>query len=104
MPTLGMTQSFAPLSLSLLRLNLSPEPLFLLAKLGREFGAEVLGFGNRADFDLGVLERGALEPFDRLFQGLHLPDPEAGDQLLRLGERPIDDRRLLSRELHPGAV
>ena len=37
----------------------------------------------------------ALDPFDRLVERAHLPDPVAGDQLLGLGERSVDDRRLV---------
>ena len=39
-----------------------------------------------------AVERGALQPFDRLVERAHLPDPEAGDPLLRLGEQPSRSR------------
>src|SRR5439155_24907906 len=81
-------------SLLLLLLNLAPQPVFLLAQFGRELGAEVRRLEHLADLDLGVLERGALEPLDRLLLRLALPQPEAGDQFLRLGERAVDDRPL----------
>src|SRR5438046_4169991 len=45
-------------------------------------------------------QRSTLFPYTTLFrsEGLHLPDPEAGDQLLRLGEGPVDHGPLASRE------
>src|SRR5213596_1625424 len=46
----------------------------------------------------------ALDPFDRLFLRLHLPQPEARDQLLGLGERPVDDGPLVPGELDPRAL
>src|ERR1700746_1524456 len=52
---------------------------------------EIGGFANLPNFDLGLLvERGALEPFDGFFHGLHLPEPVATDQFLGFGERPVD--------------
>ena len=51
--------------------------------------AEVGGLEDRADGHLdAAVERRALEPLDRLIHRLHLPDPVAGDQLLRLCKRP----------------
>ena len=41
----------------------------------------------------------ALDPLDRLVHRLHLPQPEAGDQLLRLGERPVDHGPLVAENL-----
>src|SRR5712671_322158 len=67
---------------------------FLLAKLGSQSGAEVLGLKDLANFDFGfpVVRIGAaLNPFDGLFHGAYLPEPEAGDQLFGLGERPVRD-------------
>src|SRR5690348_2278525 len=84
--------------LLLLRVDLRAQALFLLAKLGRELGAEILGFEDLADLDLGrlALERrgAALHPLDGLVERLDLDDPEARDELLRLGERTVDDRAL----------
>ena len=40
----------------------------------------------------------ALEPLDRLVHRLDLPDPVAGDELLGLGERAVDDGALRARE------
>src|SRR4051794_23924061 len=78
------------LPLPLLRLGLGAQPLLLLAQLGRERLAEVLGLEHLAELDrraLTLTRTGpghALHPLDRLFLRLHLDDPEAGDQLLRL--------------------
>src|SRR5919198_6358149 len=41
-------------------------PLFLLAQLGREFGTEVLRLQHLPNFDLAVLERDPLRPFEGL--------------------------------------
>src|SRR5262249_7257896 len=49
-------------------------------------------------------EGGALEPLDRFFPGLHLPHPEAGDQLLRLSEWAIGNGSLAAVEFHPRAL
>src|SRR5712691_8529149 len=75
------------------------QPLFVPPESGLELGTEVVRFEDMANLDVGaVIERRTLEPLDRLFVGLHLPQPEAGDQLLRLGERPVDHGPLASRE------
>src|SRR5688572_696296 len=74
-------------------LRLLGEAPLLFAQLGRELGAEILGFVERSDLDLGVARhrvRAALYPVDRLLHGLDLPDPVASDQLLGLGERTVD--------------
>src|SRR6266545_7576959 len=87
---------------SLFRGHLRAYPLLLGAELGRELGTEILRFEHLANLDLGLRARegigAALDPFDRFFLGLHLPQPEAGDQLLRLGEGSVDDRSLCARE------
>src|ERR1022692_175436 len=52
------------------------------------------------------LERHTVGPFDGLVHRLHLEDPVARDQLLRLGERPVDDGAVPPGELDtppPGA-
>ena len=51
-----------------------------------------IGFGQR-------LTHSIASSFD-----LHLPEPEAGDQLLGLGERAVDHRALRAREPHPRAL
>ena len=85
--------------------GLRPQPLLLLAQLGRELLAEIVGLEDLPDLDLGASVEGrALEPLQGLVHRLDLPDPEAGDQLLRLGEGPVDDRPLLAREADPLAL
>src|SRR6267143_6214216 len=87
--------------LLLLRGYLRAQALFLLSELGRELGAEVLRLEHLADLDLGLSLEGigaALDPFDRLRLGLHLPQPETGDQLFRLGKGPVDHGALRARE------
>src|SRR5436305_13545303 len=101
-----LSMAFPPslLGLGLLpRGDLGAQALFLLPQLRGEFGAEVLRLEDLADLDLLVLERGALEPLDRLVLRLHPPDPVAGDQLLGLGEGAVDHGRLAVRELDPRA-
>src|SRR5262249_58060216 len=78
--------------------------LLLLPELGSQRLTEVLGLVERPDLDLLAVERRALEPRDRLVHRVHLPQPEAGDQLLGLGERSVDDGRLASREPDPLAL
>jgi hypothetical protein len=49
---------------------------------------------QRPDFDLARSRHGigaALHPGERLIQVLDFPEPEAGDQLAGLGERPVAD-------------
>src|SRR5438309_7508345 len=80
-------------------LGLRAQALLLFPELGRELGSEVFRLEHLANLDLGLAREGirtALDPFDRLFLRLHLPQPEAGDQLLRLGERPVDHGALVS--------
>src|SRR5215813_9058033 len=88
----------------LLPLDLGPEALFLRAELRRELLPEVLVLENLPDLELRVLAGhrigAALGPLERLLHRLDLPDPEAGDELLRFGERPVDDGLLPAREAH----
>jgi len=84
---------------------LGADAVLLVPELGSELGAEILGLEDLADLDFSPIAEGsALEPLDGLFPGLHLPDPEAGNQLLRLGERSIDDGPLLSRKPDTGTL
>src|SRR4051812_3102538 len=75
--------------------RLLAETLLLLPQLGGEFLAEVLGLEHLANLELDLtvaVERWpALDPFDRLLPRVHLDHREAGNQLLRLGERPVGD-------------
>src|SRR4051812_47614569 len=92
----------------MLTLDFGPQPLFLCAELGREFGAEVFRLEDGANLDLRLLARhrigAALQPLERLVHRLDLPDPEARDELLRFGERSIDDALLAACEAHALAL
>ena len=81
--------------------------LFLRTQLRRERRAEIVRFKHLAKLDLGFTGHGigaALEPLDGFFPGLHLPEPEAGDQLRGLAEGPIDHRALLAGEADAHAL
>src|SRR5207245_9436616 len=68
-------------------------------------GREILQLEDLPDLDLGSsIEGGPLEPLDRLIHGLHLPQPESGNQLLGLGERAIGADSLSIPELHALAL
>src|SRR5438093_2247827 len=85
--------------------HLLAQALLSRAQLARGVARrEVLGLEHLADLHLGVLARSTLEPLDRLRLGLHLPEPEAGDQLLGLGERPVDHGPLPAGEPDPRAL
>src|SRR5271165_113613 len=74
--------------------------------LGQD-GCEFFHLKDLADFDFGVdaMRVGAtLDPLDGLFEGLDLPDPEAGDKLLGLGEGAVDDGARLAGELDACAL
>src|SRR3712207_1567510 len=76
------------------RVDLSAQALLGLAQLRRQVLAEVLGLEDLPDLDLRLAPhrvRAALDPLDRLLHGADLPQPEAGDQLLGLGEGAVDD-------------
>src|SRR5438034_11234911 len=99
-------------------LNFLPRHLFAdrLVMIDRGALAEILHLEELADLDFAVplvRVRAALHPLDRLGLVLHLDDPVAGDQLLGLGEWPVDhaalaafeaDARALRARLQPGAV
>src|SRR3979490_883672 len=79
--------------------------VFLLADLAsRVAGSEVRRLEDLPDLDLGILAGSALEPLDGLLLRLHLPEPEAGHQLLRLREGSVDHRLLAPGEPDPGAL
>src|SRR5262245_2524392 len=89
----------APLLLSL---HLCAKAFLRLPELGRERRTEVLRLEHLANLDLGLRAggvRAALHPFDGFFLRLHLPQPEAGDQFLRLGKWTVDYGPVRSREL-----
>ena len=77
-----------------LKSQLSPFRYFVLDLLFRQDGCEVFHLKDLADFDFGVAVVGVgatPDPLDSLFEGLDLPEPEAGDELLGLGEGAVDD-------------
>src|SRR5439155_6115066 len=78
--------------------GLRAQPLLLLSELRLERGTEVVRLEHLANLHVAFLVRRPFQPFDRLVQRFHLPQPETGDQLLRLGERPVDHRALAARE------
>src|SRR5712691_2252155 len=95
------------------RLRLCGFPLQLVAQsllargvFGRkDLGRKVTYLVHLPDLDFSTpIERGALEPFYRLFHGLHLPQPEAADEFLGLGEGPVDYGPLLPRKSDPLAL
>src|SRR5690606_33401468 len=92
----------APWQWSTIPCGLLQGALFLLPQLRSELRTEILGFENLANLDLalqaGEGARCPLDPIDALFQGVHLEDPEPGDQFLGFGKRAVDDAALF-----PGA-
>src|ERR1700731_495931 len=80
---------------------LGAQALFLLPELGSKLGTEVLCLEDLANLNFGfpvMGTRAAFDPLDCLFHRSHLPEPEAGDQLLGFGEGPVDHGPLHSRE------
>src|SRR6266550_772636 len=94
---------WGPLPLFVLS-HLLAQPLLLFPQLGSELGAEILRLEDLPDLHLGILEGSTLEPFDCLILRFHLPDPEPGDEFLRLGKRSVDHRPLSLGELDPRAL
>src|SRR4051794_27199143 len=88
----GVESTTAPLaSVSLLALARGPQSGLLLLHVGRQGVAEILRAEDGAELDLfAVLERAAADPLHGLIDRLHLPGPEAGHELLGLGERAVD--------------
>src|SRR5688572_30030687 len=74
-------------------LHFLAELLVVLDDLGRHRVAEILDLVERTDLDLARPHHrvgAALHPLGRLVHVLDFPQPIAGDQLARLGERAID--------------
>src|SRR6266851_3789615 len=66
--------------------------------------SEILHLEELANLDLAFIaytveDRYALGPLDRFFPRVHLDDPVPSDQLLGLGERPVDHHLRSSRKL-----
>jgi hypothetical protein len=82
--------------------ELSADAYFVLDLLFGQDRGEFLHLEDLADFDFGVagVAVGAtLDPLDGLFEGLDLQHPEAGDELLGLRERAVDDGARLAGNL-----
>src|SRR6266852_176485 len=97
------------------RLRLRGLPLQLVAQLllsrgvfGRKnLRREIGGLEHLANLDLGFAFKGvraALDPFDGLFLGLYLQQPEAADQFLRFGKGSVNHSAGCSRELDARAL
>ena len=74
--------------------QLSAEVFFLLNIFFGEGGCEVFGLEGLADLYVGFACVGvgtALDPLDRLFERLDLPEPEAGNEFLAFGEGAVND-------------
>src|SRR5829696_5940954 len=87
--------------------SLRHDASLLLAQLGREGLAEVVGLEHRANFDVawaGHRVRAALHPCDRLFHVLDLPQPKSGDELAGFGEGPVDHGTAYAVEGHALAL
>src|SRR6478735_5265823 len=83
-------------ALAVLLRGLCAELRVVLAELARRVDRrEVFVREELANLERGALgARRAAHPGDRLVERLHLDDGEARDELLRLGERTVLDRRL----------
>src|SRR5438128_9702059 len=87
--------------------RLGPQALVLLPQLRRVRGPELFRLDHLTDLNLERTQaslqfrrlraaggpRAALQPLDRFFLRLHLPEPVAGDQLLGLRKGTVDHRR-----------
>src|SRR4030095_12438376 len=83
--------------------------LQLAGPVDRLARGEVLQLEQLAKLDLALaafsMRRGnPLGPLDRLVPGFHLDQPVTGDELLRLGEGPVDHARLAAGELDARAL
>ena len=65
---------------------------------GRPRGKSAISKTWRTSITSPSSDRAARRPLDRLLLRLHLDQPVAADDLLRLGERAVDDRGLAARE------
>jgi len=87
--------------------QLSAEFFFLLNIFFGEGGCKVFWLEDLADLDLGFACVGVgatLDPLDGLFEGLDLPQPEAGDEFLGFGEGTVGDRAVLAGEVDASAL
>src|SRR6185437_13215995 len=77
--------SWIPFGL-LLRGHLRADALFLLPELRSELVTEIRRFKHLTNLDFGVFKGCFLKPLDRFIQRLHLPQPEACNQLFGFRE------------------
>src|SRR5688572_19806291 len=90
-------RSAADASRRLLLLELLAELSVAIHRLAR---GEVLQLEHLPELDLAIVERHPASPLERFVARLHLDHPVAGDELLGLGERTVDHRRLAAGETH----
>ena len=77
------------LFLGCVRCHSSAELFFLLNFFVAESRCELFGLEDLADLYVGLAFIGAtLDPLDRLFERLDLPEPEGGDQFLGFAKGP----------------
>src|ERR1700722_3082621 len=70
-------------------------------EFGSKLSAEIRELEYRANFDLGAAVKwGALEPLHGFLDGLHLPEPVAGDEFFGFGKRSVGHGALLPGKLH----
>ena len=84
----------------------SAEVFFLLNFLVVEGGCEVFGLEDLANLYVGFAFVGvgaSLDPLNRLFERLNLPEPEAGDEFLAFGEGAVGDGAVLAGEVDASA-
>ena len=86
--------------------QLSADCFFLLNIFFGEGVCKVFWLEDLADLDLGFVRVGfgeALDPLDGLFEGLDLPEHEAGDEFLGFGEGTVGDGVVLAGEVDASA-
>jgi hypothetical protein len=86
-----VTQRADLIAASVLARNLLALSRLLRFQLGRQIRAEIFGVEDSAYLDLflALFERRTADPLDGLVHRFHLPEPEAGNQFLGLGEGSI---------------
>src|SRR5215468_7292465 len=96
----------AGLFLGCVSCHASAEVFFLLNFLVVEGSCEGFGLEDLADLYVAFAVGGvgaSLDPLDRLFERLNLPEPEAGDEFLGFGEGAVNDGAVLAGEVDAGA-